>query len=1073
MRIVIDLQGAQTPRLATRQISWNPDSDHFSLAFSWALVKEAREYANEYANEHEILIVLNGLFPERIEPIRAAFEGLLPQENIRVWEAPSPLAASAPENAQRRDRAERIRETFLATLKPDIVLITSQFEGFQDKAVTRIEKQVFLPTAVVLHEFPPEDASWRMEKLAQLRSAGLLLATSAAVLDAARSAGFSEEFIIPLFEQESQNHDPEQVTQDNCAEYAKRALAALVAWRADAALPDVLSPLSPFPQPEKRPRLAYISPLPPEASGISDYSAELLPVLSRWYEIDVIVEQAEVSDPWIQAHCPIRSVEWFRAHADVFERVLYHFGNSQFHRHMFGLLEEIPGVVVLHDFFLSGIQASRELFGWGAPHSWIQALYDSHGYQAVLANHTNKPATVEHYPANLPVLQAALGVIVHSEYSRSLLARWYDKNVAASWTVLPHLRVAALNMERENADENVPESARESARHALDLAPEDFLVCTFGLLGPIKQNDRLLNAWMLSPLAKDPHAMLVFAGENDPGDYGRQISQAIKATGMKQRIRITGRLSMQDFRYYLAAADIGVQLRTKSRGETSGTVLDCMNYSLPTIANAHGSLVDLDPTGVWLLPDEFKDHELADALTTLWRDPERRRNLGQQARKIVETRHQPEHCARRYAEAVEGYYRTSAGGQLHALLSGLGRGVAEPEMTELAVALARNFPPTPKKRHLFVDVSALVEVDLRTGIQRVVRAILREWLDRVDDEWQVEPVYASTNGYRHARRFTSHFLGIPDEWADDVPVEAWAGDIFFGLDFHNMAAPTQRTVLEQWRNKGVVIGFLVYDLLPVSHPECFPEGTFQIHQRWLETICALDFAIGISRSVAEDLQHWLVSSEQVKRQRPFRIEWSHIGADLGASVPTRGIPPDGTEQLRLLRARPSFLMVGTIEPRKGHGEVLEAFERLWADGKEINLVIVGKNGWMQDALIQRLRNRMTQEPRLIWLEGISDEYLESVYAASVCLIAASRAEGFGLPLIEAARHKLPVIARDIPVFREVAGQHAYYFTDDLAHSIETWLALHAQNQHPGSDEMPWLSWQESAERLWNLVTAVS
>ena len=57
--------------------------------------------------------------------------------------------------------------------------------------------------------------------------------------------------------------------------------------------------------------------------------------------------------------------------------------------------------------------------------------------------------------------------------------------------------------------------------------------------------------------------------------------------------------------------------------------------------------------------------------------------------------------------------------------------------------------------------------------------------------------------------------------------------------------------------------------------------------------------------------------------------------------------------------------------------------------------------------------------RLFWLEGISDEYLEKIYDAATCLIAASEGEGFGLPLIKVAQHKLPIIARDIPVFREV------------------------------------------------------
>ena len=619
---------------------------------------------------------------------------------------------------------------------------------------------------------------------------------------------------------------------------------------------------------EKRPRLVYLFG---NVGEHDDEHAKRLSILSRHYQIDLVSDElshptAEVSAPWIREHGALRTVAWFRAHARECDRALYCVSNSPSCRYMLDLLEEIPGVVILRDFSLADIQASRE-----APHAWEQTLYASHGYPALLASHVDKTAAIRRYPANLPVLQAALGVIVHDEKTRNPVAKWYGQNAADNWTVLPL-----------------------------------------------------------------------------PGD---------EAT---------------------------------------------------------------------------------------------------------------EQCVAQYVEDIENHDRV--GGQLYRLIRELEPRVTKAEMDDLAVALAEDFPPTPKKRHLYVDVSALVEVDHKTGIQRVVRAILREWFKRETHAWQIEPVYASANCYRHARKFTSHFLGIPDEWAEDAPVEAWAGDIFFALDFHSSAVIADRAILEKWRNRGVKVGFLVYDLLPVSHPECFPVGTAANHQEWLHIICSLDFSICISRSVAEELRQWLAASDTVKRQRPYRIEWSHIGADLGASVPTRGIPPNGVERLRQLRANPGFLMVGTIEPRKGHSEALDAFERLWAEGEQVNLVIVGKKGWMQDALIRRLNTRMAQENRLIWLEGISDEYLEAVYAASVCLIAASYAEGFGLPLIEAARHKLPVIARDIPVFREVAGQYAHYFSGDLANAIKTWLALYAQNQHPKSDEMPWLTWQMSAERLWEQVT---
>ncbi len=87
---------------------------------------------------------------------------------------------------------------------------------------------------------------------------------------------------------------------------------------------------------------------------------------------------------------------------------------------------------------------------------------------------------------------------------------------------------------------------------------------------------------------------------------------------------------------------------------------------------------------------------------------------------------------------------------------------------------------------------------------------------------------------------------------------------------------------------------------------------------------------------------------------------------------------------------------------------------------------------------------------------------------------ASEGEGFGLPLIEAARHKRPIIARDIPVFREVARHHAFYFADStspavLADAVKTWLALYNTGAHPRSDHIPHLTWQESARTILDIV----
>jgi glycosyltransferase involved in cell wall biosynthesis len=162
-------------------------------------------------------------------------------------------------------------------------------------------------------------------------------------------------------------------------------------------------------------------------------------------------------------------------------------------------------------------------------------------------------------------------------------------------------------------------------------------------------------------------------------------------------------------------------------------------------------------------------------------------------------------------------------------------------------------------------------------------------------------------------------------------------------------------------------------------------------------------------------------------------------------------------------------MVGTIEPRKGCKEVFEAFKLMWSSGLNINLVFVGKQGWMMDQFTLELKNTHYFNQQLFWLEGISDEYLEKIYESSTCLIVASYGEGFGLPLIEAAQFNLPIIARDIPVFREVVDENAYFFDAsdplELATVLKKWIELYEGGLHPISSGIHWQTWSQSVNQL--------
>lgn len=862
-----------------------------------------------------------------------------------------------------------------------------------------------------------------------------------------------------------QAHALQQAQKFSWENTAQRALKELQARKvthakASAATMQATNPVH-------KPLLAYISPVQSAQSGIADYSAELLPELARHYDIEVIVAQDEpVTDPWLLGNARLRSVEAFVAHAWRYDRVLYHMGNSPYHQHMLDLLERVPGVVVLHDFFVGNIFRVREHSG-SAPDGWGNALLMSHGWAALQqrAKTRDEEALVDRWPCNLPILQRALGVIVHSELSRQLAAQWYGNDFAEDWAVIPHLRKSIARMDRE------------AARAALGLQEGDVLVCSFGLVGSPKLNHRLLDAWLASPLAGDARCRLVFVGQAG-GDYGQQLQQRIRSS--KGRVQITGWADEASYRRYLAAADIAVQIRGITRGETSGTVLDCMNAGLPTIVNANGSMAELPDDAVCKLQDDFADADLIAALQTLRSDADKRAALGARAQAHLRTHHQPRACAAQYAQAIEAAYARARKGWL-GLADSLSRLGPPGDPHDLALAAQRSAeqfaPPRAAVRQILFDISELHRTDKKTGIERVVRSVLHELLNHPPVGYRIEPVYATReHGYRYARRFTARLLDLGELPLEDAPIFAQAGDVFWAVDWQPDIVPQYRQALEQMRLRGIRVIFTVHDILPLTLPQTTTPYVAKQHGIWMQTLAAVaDGLIAISATVAQETKDWLTLFGP-QEGHPLQIGWAHNGADV-VELAQREHPwrpnPQQQRSLEAVARYPAFLMVGTLEPRKGHSQVLAAFEWLWRQGHQVNLVIVGKRGWKVDALAEALRQHPERERHLFWLEAIDDDCLEAVYAASTCLIAASYGEGFGLPLVEAARHKLPILARDIPVFREVAGPHASYFSGlgptDLADAVVRWLERAQVGQTIPSADMPWLTWAQATQAMLKVV----
>lgn len=1052
MRIVIDLQSVQG-------LSKNRGMGRYSLSLAQAMARLGKE--------HDIWIALNGLFPDTIDEMESAFQGLVPPEQIVVWQAPGPVAAADPANAWRRETGELLLESFLASLRPDIVHVSSLFEGFGDDCITSIGRDPERVTAAailydlipcVLPETRPNDRlywAWYWRKLQSLKNAELWLAISNHTRQEAIqrlalpedrvvniSAGYDLRFrpiaIAPETEANLRGrfgltrtfvlhvgpYDPrknieatmrafallpDSLRQDyqlvfvcDIPDYEQRRLAELahreglrrdevvftgfvpdrdlialynlctlfvfpslyegfglppleamacgapviasnasslpevVGW--DKALFDPKSPQAiarkmhealtsePFREALRehgldqakrfsweesarraltafedfcsgqartrphavalrpvKPTLACLSPLPPARSGIADYSRELLPELARYYRIELIVDQEEVSDPWLLANFPVRTVGWFDGHADRYDRILYQFGNSEFHKHMFGLLKRHAGVVVLHDFYLGAVLHWMGCTGY-APGVFRRELYLSHGYRALIdSGEKGEEVVALMYPCNRSVIEGAEGVIVCSQDVADLAERWYSRDTAKEWRMIPRTKEA-----------EAPHLAAEQYSRAIERFAED---------GRYAQRRRLVRA----------------------------IAQI----------------------------------------DNAGTP-----------------------------PDE----DLVATAMAITENQRRMTNVGQ----------------------------------------------------------------------LLIDISTIIHHDFETGIQRVTRAHLQHLVRKPPAGWRVEPVYAiPPSRYRYARAFTAEYLSLPSLGLSDDVVEVNAPAIFLGLDLTAHVVSECPHLFTELRARGVRLYFIVYDLLPVIYPEWWRPEMNVMFTGWLRTITQMaDGIVCISRSVAHQLLEWIENAPP-SRSRSLRIGYFHLGAD-AESAPPQAVKPSVPQALQVLAlGTPIFLMVGTVEPRKGYAQTLAAFEKVWQRGDDICLVIVGNQGWMVEPLVERLREHPELGRSLFWLEGVSDDTLLELYRGSTALLMASRAEGFGLPLIEAARHRLPIIARDIPVFREVCGEHAFYFNgedpEDLAEAIRKWLELHREGRAPSTEGMKWLTWEQSTQQLLDVI----
>lgn len=395
----------------------------------------------------------------------------------------------------------------------------------------------------------------------------------------------------------------------------------------------------------KTPRIAYCSPVNPAPSGISDYSEELLPYLGQYATLTLYTADGlHPANPHLMRHLevlPLRRLEREQRRRP-YDAILYHIGNSPAHGAIWRMAHRLPGVIVLHDFVLHHFMLWYAAMVEHDIQRYVRFMARQYGAEgehiAQLMIRSQFTDAAFAFPCCEPVVAAAAGLLTHSHY--------VQRQVAA---LRPDLPTAVVPM-------GVPlpqRIDRATARARLGLPADALILASFGHINAYKRLEPTLRA-LLELRREHPDTRYILVGSISP-NY--DVLGLIERMGLEDVVQVTGYVPRSAFEDYVAAADICLNLRHPTAGETSASLLRLLGAGRPTLVSATGAFAELPPGVVAQVDTDSSEGDLILAYCRLLAArPDLAAAMGDQARAYVAREHALDRAAQGYVRFLARLY---------------------------------------------------------------------------------------------------------------------------------------------------------------------------------------------------------------------------------------------------------------------------------------------------------------------------------------------------------------------------------------------------------------------------------